>query len=68
LTPVAVHGEAVAANPDFDFGLPDMHLRIRDDDHLPRAVLNGVAEDDWLTGDGEQRTIPQPVIAKAKKE
>jgi hypothetical protein len=52
---------------DFDLGLPDMHLPIRDDDHL-RAVLNGAAEDDWLKGHGEPRTIPQPVIVKAKKK
>ena len=50
---------------DFDMGLPDRHLLIRDDDHL-RAVLNGAQEDDWFKGDGQQWTIPQPVIAKAK--
>ena len=49
---------------DFDLGLPDMHLPIRDDDHL-RAVLNGATDDDWLKGNGEQWTIPQPTIAKA---
>jgi hypothetical protein len=51
---------------DFDLGMPDMHLPIRDDDHL-RAVLNRVMEDGWLTGHGEQRAAPQPVIVKAKR-
>ena len=43
----------------FDGGQHDLHLPIRDDDHL-RAVLNGET-DDWLRGDGEQRSTPQPM-------
>jgi len=42
-------------------------MRIKNNDHL-RAVLNGPMDRDWLIGNGEQRTIPQPVIASAKKK
>jgi hypothetical protein len=50
---------------DFDYGQPDLHLTIRGDDHL-RAVLNGSTDNDWLKGNGEQWTIPQPTIVNAK--
>jgi hypothetical protein len=46
---------------DWDGGQTDLHLPIRDDDHL-RAVLNGAEATDWQPGNGEQRTAPQPAV------
>jgi hypothetical protein len=52
---------------DFDFGQPDQHLHIRDDDHL-RAVLKGATDDAWLKGNGEQWTIPQPSMSQRRAD